>query len=77
MDNPLCGEHGAARVFGPQKGATPAMVERLDAGLQHLGTVVKEQLGKDIVNIPGAGAAGGLGGGAWRLPAGARLGTRH
>jgi glycerate 2-kinase len=67
VDNPLCGEHGAARVFGPQKGATPAMVEQLDAGLQHLGRLVKEQLGKDIVNIPGAGAAGGLGGGALAL----------
>jgi glycerate kinase len=64
VDNPLCGEHGAARVFGPQKGATPAMVDRLDAGLQHLGRLVKEQLGKDIVNVPGAGAAGGLAGGA-------------
>ncbi|HXI84427.1 MAG TPA: glycerate kinase [Verrucomicrobiae bacterium] len=64
VDNPLCGEHGAARVFGPQKGATPAMVERLDAGLQHLGRVAQEQLGKDIVTIPGAGAAGGLAGGA-------------
>jgi glycerate kinase len=64
VDNPLCGEHGAARVFGPQKGATPAMVERLDAGLQRLGRLVKEQLGKDIVNVPGAGAAGGLAGGA-------------
>ena len=64
VDNPLCGEYGAARVFGPQKGATPAMVERLDAGLQHLGRLVNEQLGKDIVNVPGAGAAGGLAGGA-------------
>jgi glycerate kinase len=64
VDNPLCGEHGAARIFGPQKGATPAMVERLDAGLQHLGRLVNEQLGQDIVNVPGAGAAGGLAGGA-------------
>lgn len=64
VDNSLCGKHGAAHVFGPQKGATPAMIEQLDAGLQHLGRLVKEQLGKDIVNIPGAGAAGGLGGGA-------------
>jgi glycerate kinase len=64
VDNPLCGQHGAARVFGPQKGATPAMVERLDAGLQHLGKLVKEQLGKDIVDVAGAGAAGGLAGGA-------------
>ena len=64
VDNPLCGPHGAAHVFGPQKGTTPAMVERLDAGLQHLGRLVREQLGKDIVNVPGAGAAGGLAGGA-------------
>jgi len=64
VDNPLCGEHGAARVFGPQKGATPEMVERLDAGLHHLAGLVQTQLGKDILNIPGAGAAGGLAGGA-------------
>ena len=64
VDNPLCGEHCAARIFGPQKGATPAMVERLDAGLQHLGKLAGEQLGKDIANIPGAGAAGGMAGGA-------------
>ena len=67
VDNPLCGEHGAARVFGPQKGATPAMVERLDAGLRHLAEIVKTQLGKDILNVPGAGAAGGLGGGPLRF----------
>ena len=64
VDNPLCGERGAAHVFGPQKGATPAMVEQLDAGLRHLAALVKTQLGKDILNVPGAGAAGGLGGGA-------------
>jgi glycerate kinase len=64
VDNPLCGEQGAARVFGPQKGATPAMVERLDAGLRHLAELVKEQLGKDIADVPGTGAAGGLAFGA-------------
>lgn len=64
VDNPLCGEHGAARVFGPQKGATPAMVEQLDAGLRHLAALVKTQLGKDILDVPGAGAAGGLAAGA-------------
>jgi len=64
VDNPLCGERGAARVFGPQKGATPAMVQQLDAGLRHLAAVVKAQLGRDILDVPGAGAAGGLGGGA-------------
>jgi glycerate kinase len=64
VDNPLCGEHGAARVFGPQKGATPEMVEQLDAGLAHLARLVKEQLGRDIAELPGAGAAGGLAAGA-------------
>jgi glycerate 2-kinase len=64
VDNPLCGEHGAARVFGPQKGATPEMVEQLDAGLAHLARVVQEQLGCDIASLPGAGAAGGLAAGA-------------
>ncbi len=64
VDNPLCGEHGAARVYGPQKGATPEMVEQLDAGLAHLARVVKEQLGRDIACLPGAGAAGGLAAGA-------------
>jgi glycerate kinase len=64
VDNPLCGSRGAAHIFGPQKGATPAMVERLDNGLQHLARLVKWQLGKEIANVRGAGAAGGLAGGA-------------
>ena len=64
VDNPLCGEHGAARVYGPQKGATPEMVEQLDAGLAHLARVVKDQLERDIAELPGAGAAGGLAAGA-------------
>jgi glycerate kinase len=64
VDNPLCGAQGAARVYGPQKGATPEMVEQLDAGLAHLARVVKEQLGRDIACLPGAGAAGGLAAGA-------------
>lgn len=63
VTNPLCGEHGASAVFGPQKGATPEMVEILDHNLRHYSTVVKEQLGKDVLNVPGAGAAGGLGAG--------------
>lgn len=62
--NPLCGPQGAARVFGPQKGATPAMVEALDAGLRHLAAVLRDTTGTDILDLPGAGAAGGLGGGA-------------
>jgi len=64
VDNPLCGEHGAARVYGPQKGATPEVVERLEAGLKHLADVVSAQLGKNMLDVPGAGAAGGLAAGA-------------
>lgn len=64
VDNPLTGRLGAARVYGPQKGATPAAVERLDRGLAHLAKCVREQLGCEIEHIPGAGAAGGLAAGA-------------
>ncbi len=63
IDNPLCGPNGASAVFGPQKGADPAMVQLLDDGLRHLAEVVKNDLGKDILDLPGAGAAGGMGGG--------------
>lgn len=61
--NPLCGETGASKVFGPQKGATAEMVAILDRGLLNLAQIVKRDLGKDIKDIPGAGAAGGMGGG--------------
>jgi glycerate kinase len=64
VDNPLVGRDGAARVFGPQKGATPEMVEQLEAGLNHLAKLVKKQLGTEIDKIPGGGAAGGLAAGA-------------
>jgi glycerate kinase len=64
VDNPLCGEHGAARIYGPQKGATPEMVEHLGKGLMHLAVLVQEQLARDINNVHGAGAAGGLAAGA-------------
>lgn len=63
VTNPLCGERGASVVFGPQKGATPEMVEQLDHNLRHYGSVVEQQIGIGIVDVPGAGAAGGLGGG--------------
>jgi glycerate kinase len=62
-DNPLYGEKGAAKVYGPQKGATEKMVEQLERGLAHLAEIVGKELGRDI-NVPGAGAAGGLAGGA-------------
>ncbi|WP_150265597.1 glycerate kinase [Paenibacillus tepidiphilus] len=63
VTNPLCGETGASHVFGPQKGATPELVKQLDANLAHYAEVVKQQLGKDVRDLPGAGAAGGLGAG--------------
>jgi glycerate kinase len=64
VDNPLCGEHGAARVYAGQKGADPRMVEQLEKGLVHLAVLVRKHLQRDINDIPGAGAAGGLAGGA-------------
>lgn len=63
VDNPLCGERGASRVFGPQKGATAAMAEQLDAALAHYAETARRQLGRDVRDVPGAGAAGGLGAG--------------
>lgn len=63
VTNPLVGETGASAVFGPQKGATPAMVAELDAALTNYAAVIKAQLGIDLANTPGAGAAGGLGAG--------------
>jgi glycerate kinase len=63
VDNPLCGPRGASAVFGPQKGASPDTVKVLDQNLTHYAKVIKEQLGIDILNLPGAGAAGGLGAG--------------
>ncbi|MDP2897840.1 MAG: glycerate kinase [bacterium] len=63
VTNPLLGENGAARVFAPQKGATPEMVEELERNLAHLSEVIKRDLGVDVAEIPGAGAAGGLGAG--------------
>ena len=63
VTNPLVGEHGASAVFGPQKGATPGMILMLDEALSHFADVVKVCRNRDIAQIPGAGAAGGLGAG--------------
>lgn len=63
VNNPLCGERGASRVFGPQKGATPHMVELLDRNLLHYADVIKKDLAIDVLDAPGGGAAGGLGAG--------------
>ena len=68
VDNPLCGEKGASAVFGPQKGATPEMVQALDSGLQHFAAIAARDLGLDIQSPAGAGAAGGMGGGVLLLP---------
>lgn len=63
VTNPLCGERGASNVFGPQKGATPEIIKILDSNLEHYADIIKNQFHKDVINIPGAGAAGGLGAG--------------
>lgn len=63
VTNPLCGPEGASHVYGPQKGADARAVVELDAALRHYASVIREQLGIDILDLPGAGAAGGLGGG--------------
>ena len=61
--NPLTGPQGAAQVYGPQKGATAEQLVQLDAGLAHLAGLVRRDLDMDIEELPGSGAAGGLGGG--------------
>lgn len=61
VDNPLCGERGAAAIFGPQKGATPADVHTLDQGLLRFAELCREISGRDEVSTAGTGAAGGLG----------------
>jgi glycerate 2-kinase len=63
VTSPLTGPAGAAHVFGPQKGADPAQVEQLDAGLRRLAAVLRERYGVDVEGLPGAGAAGGTAGG--------------
>ena len=63
VNNPLTGPTGASAIYGPQKGATSEMIERLDAALLHFAEVVKRDIGVEINDIPGSGAAGGLGGG--------------
>ncbi|QNU65568.1 glycerate kinase [Ruminiclostridium herbifermentans] len=63
IDNPLCGSQGAAVVFAPQKGANETIVKMLDRNLAHFAEIIKRDLGQDIMNMAGAGAAGGMGGG--------------
>ena len=63
VNNPLLGHQGAARVYSSQKGASPSEVKLLERNLLHFAKIIKRDLGKDISNIPGSGAAGGLGAG--------------
>ena len=61
VTNPLCGEMGSSAIFGPQKGASPKVIERMDNGLRHYADIIKRDTGKDCAEMKGAGAAGGLG----------------
>jgi len=70
--SPLCGPEGAAAVFAPQKGASPEAVAQLDEGLKNLAAVIQRVTGRDVLTIPGGGAAGGAGAGLTGL-LGARL----
>ncbi len=63
IDNPFYGPEGAAAIYGPQKGADPAMVKDLDEKMKKLAAVIENNLGVDVQSIPGSGAAGGMGGG--------------
>lgn len=74
VDNPLLGLHGASAVYGPQKGATPDDVQRLDAALARWAAALRRDLGADVADLPGAGAAGGLGAALFALGATRRSG---
>lgn len=63
VQNPLCGEHGAAFVFAPQKGADEGQVKLLDDNLRYIGEYLGRMFGYDVIHLPGAGAAGGMGAG--------------
>ncbi|HAF09336.1 MAG TPA: glycerate kinase [Chloroflexi bacterium] len=76
--NPLLGPEGASAIYGPQKGATPAMIAELDAALARYADVIEDFVGRNVRDVPGAGAAGGLGAGLLafldaRLRSGAEL----
>ncbi len=63
VTNPLCGPTGASAIYGPQKGATPEMVAVLDKALEHYAQIIEQDLNTSVREVPGAGAAGGLGAG--------------
>jgi glycerate 2-kinase len=75
VENPLLGQHGAARVFGPQKGADDLAVRRLERSLTRWADVLAEVAGRDVRDVPGAGAAGGLGAALVALGAGVESGA--
>lgn len=60
VNNPLCGQNGAAEIFGPQKGATPEQVKQLDRGLRNLANLIEQKTKLELKNMPGLGAAGGF-----------------
>jgi glycerate kinase len=74
--NVLCGPRGVARIFGPQKGASPEVVKQLADALEHFAAVIYRETGKDVREIPGGGASGGLGTGL-QVFLGARLHPRY
>lgn len=76
IHNLLCGPNGVARVFGPQKGASPEAVEALAEALDHYAAILQRDLGRDVRLMPGGGASGGLGAGLYAL-LGARLHSRY
>ena len=61
VTNPLCGENGATRTFGKQKGGTPEILDELEAGMENYRELLRREFGIDMDEEPGAGAAGGLG----------------
>lgn len=82
VDNPTLGEKGAARVFGPQKGADPAMIELLEQNLRHCFTILFEQRGIDLRQVKGGGAAGAFAAGlmaffSCKMTAGIELALEH
>lgn len=63
VTNPFYGPQGAAYIFGPQKGGNKTQIEELDKGMKHLATLIRQTFDKEIDNLPGSGAGGGMGGG--------------
>ncbi|PZC50886.1 MAG: glycerate kinase [Chloroflexi bacterium] len=67
VNNPLCGVNGASAIYGPQKGATPEAVSLLDDSLRHFAEILRRDIGKDVMELPGMGAAGGAAAGLFAM----------